>query len=89
MLFQSHHGRAPAAVPHPPWMTISSMPITATPATAGSQIQITQFGMTSSGHFNNLAVARIGGSGRDRFDGLGVTLGSLAGARLDEALAFG
>jgi hypothetical protein len=50
MLFQSHHGRAPAAVPHPPWMTISSMS-----ATAGSRIQITQFGMTSSGHFNNLA----------------------------------
>jgi hypothetical protein len=90
----------PAAVPHPPWMTLnavitmntrpepardhdypasSSMPITGTPATAGSRIQITQFGMTASGHFNNLAVARIGGSGRDRFDGLGVTHGSLAG----------
>lgn len=65
------------------------MPITGTPATAGSRIQITQFGMTSSGYFNDLAVARIGGSGRDRCDGLGVMHGSLAGWRLGEALGFG
>lgn len=30
-----------------------------------------------------------GGSGRNRFDELGATHGSLAGSRLDEALAFG
>jgi hypothetical protein len=61
----------PAAVPHPPWMTLNA--VTGTSATAGSRIQITQFGMTSSGHFNTLAVARV----------------RQAGSRLGEALGFG
>ena len=55
----------------------------------GGRAQITRI-CTITGNMGALKSAtQIGGSGHDRFDGLGVTRGSLARSRLDEAPAFG